>query len=76
VRADHDSTDGIARDDRDRRGWNRYDLLLAAVPLCFVLGIVAEVVLGLPDRSGVVTASLVAAAVVGDALFRSPPRRA
>lgn len=54
----------------------RYDLLLACVPLLFLVCLGAEWALSLPDRAGLVAASLGAAVVLADALFINPPQRA
>jgi len=53
---------------------DRYDVLLAAIPLALAGGALAALAAGLPLRDGVAAGSVLAALAVGDALFKSPPR--
>jgi hypothetical protein len=53
---------------------SRYDLVLAAIPAAFLLGLLAGQFLPVPTRSGLTAASVVSAALIADGLFRRPPR--
>jgi len=53
----------------------RYDLVLAAVPLAFVLALVAGLVSSVPVRSAITVAAIAGTAAVVDALFINPPGR-
>ena len=55
---------------------SRYDLVLVAIPLAFLVGIAATVGLGVSVRGSMAVASLVGGAVVADALFINPPSAA
>lgn len=55
------------------RTFSRYDLVLAAVPAAFTFALVAGHVLSVSLQFALVAGSLLAALVVGDALFRAPP---
>lgn len=51
----------------------RYDLVLAAIPLAFVVSMLAGHVLSLPPETSVVIASLVSLLVLVDGLLVNPP---
>jgi len=50
-----------------------YDLVLALLPVPFLVGLFAGVMLSIPLHVGVVSAAAVAAVLVADAVFRNPP---
>jgi hypothetical protein len=52
---------------------SRYDLLLAAVPVAFLLSVAAQAVFGMPLELAIAGGSLLGTAVVTDALFLNPP---
>lgn len=52
---------------------SRYDVALAAIPAAYLLALLGGVLFAPALRTTLVGASLVAAAVVGDALFVHPP---
>ncbi len=54
---------------------SRYDLVLAVIPVAFVLATGVAAVTGLSLRAGVLVASLAGALAVVDALFLHPPQR-
>jgi len=65
-------------DSRSGIGWRRltrYDLLLAVVPAAFLAGALLSVVAGVPLRTALPAAALVAALAIVDGLFLNPPRR-
>lgn len=51
----------------------RYDLLLAIIPVAFLLAVFASTLLSAPPRTALVAASAVGALAVVDGLFRNPP---
>lgn len=55
--------------------FSRYDLLLAVVPVAFVLGLLATGVADVPIRVSLSGAAGVGALALVDALFINPPRR-
>ncbi len=55
---------------------SRYDLVLVAIPLAFLVGITATVAAGVSVQGSMTVASLVGGAVVADALFLNPPSAA
>lgn len=52
---------------------SRYDLLLAAIPLLFVLSLVASVALAIPLHVAIIVGSVVSLALVADGLYFNPP---
>lgn len=56
-------------------GASQYDLLLAAVPVALLIGFVLTAVGPAAPTTGVGTGATLAAALVGYALFVSPPGR-
>ncbi|WP_254544389.1 hypothetical protein [Halomarina pelagica] len=52
----------------------RYDALLLAVPVAFAAALLVAEAFAVPSDRALLGASVVAAAVVGDGLFRNPPR--
>lgn len=68
---DH-SRNGIDRS-RDGIDLSRYDLVLAAIPLAFVVGVFASGLLALPVEGGMALASTLGGVAVLDALFVNPP---
>ncbi|WP_262180671.1 hypothetical protein [Haloarcula laminariae] len=66
----------------DGQSWNRllrpgsvsrYDLVLAVIPVAFLLTAVASGLLGVTMRTALAVGALLGAAVVTDALFLNPP---
>ncbi|WP_277542015.1 hypothetical protein [Haloarcula laminariae] len=66
----------------DGQSWNRllrpgsvsrYDLVLAVIPVAFLLTVVASGLLGVTMRTALAVGALLGAAVVTDALFLNPP---
>lgn len=55
-------------------GLSRYDLVLAVVPVAFLLALLVGGVVGVPTRVAVTTAAAVAALALIDGLFLNPPR--
>jgi len=53
----------------------RYDLVLAVVPLAFVVALVAGLLSSIPTHGALAAAALVGTAAVVDALFVNPPKR-
>lgn len=53
---------------------NRYDLALAAIPLAFLLGIVAHVVSPVPLQGAMILSAGIGLFVLADVLFVDPPR--
>lgn len=60
-------------DGRDRRLVDRYDLVLAVIPLSYLGSLAAHVVFGLSIQMSVIPSSLVGALLLADALYRNPP---
>jgi len=58
-----------------RHRLSRYDLLLAVVPVAFVLGLLAVGLAGVPFRVAMGSAAAVGALALVDGLFLNPPRR-
>lgn len=58
------------------RSVSRYDLVLAVIPLAFLLSGLAGVALSVPPHLWLAGGSVVGALAVADALFRNPPRGA
>lgn len=58
----------------DRR-LGRYDLVLAAIPLAFLLAGVVALALSVPPRLALTAAAAVGAVAVADSLFLNPPTR-
>ncbi len=58
----------------DRR-FGRYDLVLAAIPLAFLLAGIAGLTLSVPPRLALTAAAAVGAVAVTDSLFINPPTR-
>ena len=54
---------------------SRYDLLLAVIPLAFLVGGLLAATTGLSFRLTLPAAAAVGALAVVDGLFRNPPRR-
>ena len=50
-----------------------YDLVLALLPVPFLVGLFAGVALSIPLRVGVVSASTLSVLILADAVFRNPP---
>lgn len=57
------------------RRFSRYDLLLAVVPVAFVMGLLATGAADVPIRVSLSGAAGVGALALVDALFLNPPRR-
>jgi hypothetical protein len=57
------------------RGLSRYDLLLAVVPVAFLLGLLAAGLADVPLRVALSSAGAVSALALVDGLFFNPPRR-
>ncbi len=55
---------------------SRYDVVLVAIPLAFVLGFAATVALGVSVQRSMTVASVLGAFAVADALFINPPSAA
>ncbi|MFB6308971.1 MAG: hypothetical protein ABEH35_06545 [Haloarculaceae archaeon] len=54
---------------------SRHDILLAVIPVAFVLALTATVALDVSTRTAIVAASLVGSVALVDGLFVHPPRR-
>ncbi|MFB6104139.1 MAG: hypothetical protein ABEJ57_03520 [Halobacteriaceae archaeon] len=54
-------------------GLTRYDLVLLAIPAAFLLAALLSTVATVPTHVAVGTGAALAAAAVGDGLFRNPP---
>lgn len=52
---------------------SRYDLILAVIPLAFVLGVLVSGVLPVPLHGGMALAAAVGGIAVVDAIFLNPP---
>lgn len=52
---------------------SRYDLLLAIIPLAFLLALLAGFALSIPPQLSLVAASVIGAVALVDGLFRNPP---
>lgn len=57
------------------RHLTRYDLLLAVVPVAFLLGLLAALLADVPLRTALGSAAMVSALALLDGLFLNPPRR-
>lgn len=51
----------------------RYDLVLLAIPGTLCLAVIATTLFAIPQELAIGAGSILAAAVVGDGLFRNPP---
>lgn len=58
----------------DRHRLSRYDLLLAVVPVAFLLGLLAVGLTDVPLRVAMSSAAAVGALALVDGLFLNPPR--
>ena len=54
---------------------SRYDLVLATIPIAFLVALLAGELLSIPNELPLLTASVVGAVAVADGLFLNPPRR-
>lgn len=70
---DHRHGIGTDRQTSARRSGSRYDLLLAVIPVVFLCGLVASVLLDAPLQLGLTAASMVSVGLIADGLFRNPP---
>lgn len=70
---DHRYGIGTDRQTVSRRFGTRYDLLLAVIPVVFLCGLVASVLLAAPVQFGLTAASMVSVGLIADGLFRNPP---
>lgn len=61
---------GVAK---DRQSFSRYDMLLAAIPVPFVLGTATALLTEAPTAGGVAGGGVVAALLVFYGLFVDPP---
>ena len=52
-----------------------YDLVLAVVPLPLLVGVFADAVLSVPNRTATMAGGFVSAIIVGHLLFGDPPTR-
>lgn len=52
----------------------RYDLVLAIIPVVFLLGLLVGHLLSIPTRTALSGAAAVGVLTVGDALFVNPPK--
>lgn len=58
-----------------RRRLSRYDLVLAVVPVAFLVGLLAVGLADVPFRVAMTSAAAVGALALVDGLFLNPPRR-
>jgi hypothetical protein len=72
-RSDNTRTDRL--DSRTLPSLSRYDLVLALIPVAFLVSVVLGYLLSVPLRTTLTGASAVAALALLDALFLNPPIR-
>lgn len=70
---DHGVLGGPESIDLSRHDLSRYDLVLAVIPTAFVVALLVGNLLSVSARVALVSASVVGALAVLDALFLNPP---